>query len=215
MYKREINRIIGKFFKDSEINSEEKFYRFIDRKKIMVFVPVEYAGKVAEEMSRAGAGIIGNYEMCSFRTSGTGTFKPGKNARPFAGKKNTLSEVSEVKLEMECDPRDLNKILDSLLISHPYEETAYEIYDFKKRDKKETGMILNLKSGISIKDLISRMNKKLDYDGEELDYKVKKIVISDEEADETILNSAKFTDCDCLIAINSKSNNSYKLYKII
>lgn len=214
MHKRVINIIIGKIFREKEILSKEKFYRFIDRKKIIVFVPDEYVEKVSEGMSMAGAGNIGNYEMCSFRTSGNGTFKPLKTAKPFTGKKNALSKVSEVKLEMECNPGDVNKVLDALLKNHPYEETAYEIYDFKKRESKESGLIVKLKSEMSLKVLFSRMNKKLICEEKDNSRKFSKIVILDSEADETILDSVKFTDCNYIISADSKSDINYKLYKI-
>jgi hypothetical protein len=214
MHNRVINNIIGKIFREKEILSKEKFYRFINIKKIVVFIPDEYVEKVYEGMSMAGAGIIGNYEMCSFRTSGTGTFKPLKTAKPFSGKKNDLSKVSEVKLEMECNPGDVNKILDALMKNHPYEETVYEIYDFKKRESKESGLIIKLKSEMSLKVLFSRMNKRLIYEEKDSNKKFSKIVILDSEADETILDSVKFTDSNYLISADSKSDVNYKLYKI-
>ena len=38
--------------------------------KLSVFVPVNHIDKVAEAIYQAGAGIIGEYSNCSFRTSG-------------------------------------------------------------------------------------------------------------------------------------------------
>ena len=124
------------FFDKSEILFTENFYKFSDRKKIVVFVPYESVDNLIEEMSNAGAGLIGNYKMCSFRTNGTGTFKPNSKAKPFSGKKNELSYEEEYKVEMECVTEKLNNVIDALLKNHPYDEAVYEIYDFKKREKK-------------------------------------------------------------------------------
>lgn len=211
MHKPVINKTISKLFKPKEVLLSEKFYRFLKKIKIVVFVPPEYIETVASEMSKAGAGRIGNYEMCSFRTVGTGTFIPGKYARPFSGIKKTLSQVSEMKLEMECDPGAVNKVTDALLKSHPYEETAYEIYDFRKREKKETGIIINLRAEMSLAGLIKRINKGLDPEVKDLRFKFRKIAIVHAAADETILNSAKFTNCECVLSI---SNKNHKLFKI-
>ncbi len=211
MHKTVINKTIGKLFKPEEVLLSEKFYRFLNRIKIVVFVPQEYAEKVSAAMSKAGAGRIGNYEMCSFRTIGTGTFIPGKNARPFSGIKKALSQVSEIKLEMECDPEAVNKVIDALLKHHPYEETAYEIYDFKKRENREKGMIINLRKEISFSQLLRKMNKRLDFDGKDLSFKFSKIAVVDTDADESILDSAKLTNCECVLSI---SNSNYKLFKI-
>ncbi len=218
MHIRVINSIIRKLFKAEEILSAEKFYKFINRKKIIVFVPDKHVEKVAEGMSRAGAGIIGNYEMCSFRTSGTGTFKPGNKANPFSGKKKTLNSVSEIKLEMECDPADLNNVTDALLKYHPYEEKAYEIYDFKKRENKDAGVIINLKTGMKIKELFKRMNSKPETENDDPESRLCRFAVTDYGADdtidETILDSAKFTGCDGLISVNPKSNKKYIIFKI-
>mgnify|MGYP001174165993 CR=1 FL=1 len=218
MHIRVINSIFRKLFKAEEILSAEKFFRYVNRKKIVVFVPDEHVEKVAEGMSHSGAGIIGNYKMCSFRTSGTGTFKPGKNARPFSGKKTTLNNVSEIKLEMECDPADLNNVIDALLKYHPYEEKAYEVYDFKKRVSKDEGVIINLISGMGIKVLFKRMNSKPEPEKVDTESRLFRIAVTDSEAvdiiDETILDSAKFTGCDGLISLNHKSNKKYRFFKI-
>lgn len=212
MHKPVINKAISRLFKPKEVLLSEKFYRFLNRKKIIVFVPPEYVEKVAAKMSKAGAGIIGNYEMCSFRTAGTGTFKPGKNTNPFSGKKKILSLVSEIKLEIECDPGAVNKVTDALLKSHPYEETAYEIYDFRKREKRETGVIINLKAEMSLAGLMKRINRRLDTEVKDLSFKFRKIAIVNAAADEAILDSAKFTNCECVLSILNKNHKLYKIH---
>ncbi len=42
--------------------------------KLVVFVPIDAVDRVAEAIFAAGAGHIGNYARCSFRSDGTGTF---------------------------------------------------------------------------------------------------------------------------------------------
>ena len=42
--------------------------------KVVVFVPDGDLAKVSDAMFAAGAGVIGQYEQCSFRLPGTGTF---------------------------------------------------------------------------------------------------------------------------------------------
>lgn len=212
MHKQVINKAISKFFKSKEVLSSEKFYGFVKRRKIVVYVPEDHVEKVAEEMSHAGAGRIGNYDSCSFRTLGTGTFKAGKNTNPYSGRKNALSKVSEVKLEMECNPDDVNKAIDALLKSHPYEETAYEIYDFRKREKREIGIIINLKAEMSLAGLMKRINKRLDPEIKDLNFKFRKIAIVHAAADEAILDSAKFTNCECVLSIFNKNHKLYKTH---
>ncbi len=202
---------IKKFFNEKEILSAEKFYEFINRIKIIVFVPHKFVELVAAEMSAAGAGRIGNYDMCSFRTEGMGSFKPNRKAKPLLGKKNHLSKIEEVKLEMECDPDNVNKVIDVLLKTHPYEEAAYEVYNFKKRSRKSTGVIINLKSKVKLQELFRRMNTKLTGEDLSLSHTFKKMIITDSDVSESVILSAGFTGSDYLISI---SNKNFKLFKL-
>lgn len=208
----EFEKSLSKIFKDKDILSVENFYKFIDRKKIIVFVPLNFIDKLTLELSNAGAGLIDNYEMCSFRSEGTGTFKPDEKAKPFSGKKNLLSYEKEFKLEMECDSGKLNKVIDALLKHHPYEEPVYEIYDFRKRDKASDGIIVNLKRFIKLREIVKRLNLKIEICKTDLKSEIRKIAITSySKENEILINSARLIYCDCMILV---SKNNYKLFKI-
>src|SRR5713226_8050714 len=97
-------------------------------RKIAVFVPTAYIEKVTEALSSAGAGVIGKYDHCSFRTEGTGTFRGGEDAKPFLGKIGNLEQVPEVRLEMIVPRWKVPEVVESMRSAHPYEEIAYDIY---------------------------------------------------------------------------------------
>ncbi len=206
-----MNRFVSQFFKPNEILYTDNFYKYINKKKVIVFVPLKFLEKLALEMSEAGGGVIGNYLMCSFRTHGTGTFKPDKKSRPFSGKKNQLNYVEEVKLEMECDPDKLNSVIDSLIKHHPYDEVAYEIYDFKKRDRKLPAEIVMLKSKMNFDELLGRLNQKINFDLKYLKFKFEKLVISALAINEHMIESAIFMNCQCILSVSKKN---YKLLRI-
>ncbi|MDQ3022542.1 MAG: hypothetical protein M3R36_18540 [Bacteroidota bacterium] len=206
-----MDKLTGKIFYEKEILSVENFYRFFDRKKIITFVPFNFLEKLALEMSNAGAGLIGNYEMCSFRTEGIGTFKPNEKTKPFSGKKKILSYEEELKLEMECAAESLNKVIDAILRNHPYEEPAYEIYDFKKRDKKNIGITINLLNKIKFKEIIVRTNSGIECNKTDINHKVNKIAMTSCIINDNIINSARFINCGCLIKV---LKNNFKLFKI-
>ena len=98
-------------------------------KKIVVYVPEEHVLRLIEAMSEQGAGIIGNYEQCSFRSSGVGTYKPMSGAAPYAGRIGTLESADEVRLEMMAPVWKLESILRAMRGAHPYDEVAYDVYD--------------------------------------------------------------------------------------
>jgi dinuclear metal center YbgI/SA1388 family protein len=97
-------------------------------KKLVTYVPVNYADKVRAALFAAGAGQIGNYTEASFNTEGTGTFKAGENADPFVGQKGVLQKEPEIKIEVIYPVNLENKILVALFMEHPYEEVAYDLY---------------------------------------------------------------------------------------
>jgi dinuclear metal center YbgI/SA1388 family protein len=96
-------------------------------KKLVTFCPAEHADKVRTALFDAGAGHIGNYDSCSYNASGTGTFRGSSDTNPFAGKANELHFEPEVKIESIFPVHIQNKLIEALLVNHPYEEVAYDI----------------------------------------------------------------------------------------
>jgi dinuclear metal center YbgI/SA1388 family protein len=96
--------------------------------KLVVYVPATHLEEVRAAICTAGAGYIGKYADCTFRTQGTGTFRPGQDTNPFIGKTGELEEVDEFRLETVIYEQDLKKVLNSMHQAHPYEEVAYDLY---------------------------------------------------------------------------------------
>ncbi|HCN36496.1 MAG TPA: hypothetical protein DIS94_02120 [Bacteroidetes bacterium] len=59
---------------------------------------------------------------------------------------------------MECNENDLNKIIDVMMSSHPYEEVAYEIYDFKRRTEYTDGVIIRFNKPIDLNNSLGKVN---------------------------------------------------------
>lgn len=96
--------------------------------KIVVFVPETHADAVRQAMGEAGAGLIGDYEYCSFSVKGIGRFIPLKTAHPAIGTIGKLEEVIEERIETVCYKKDLTKIIKAIKKAHPYEEVAIDVY---------------------------------------------------------------------------------------
>ena len=97
-------------------------------RKIVVFVPEPDADAVAEALSGAGAGRIGDYTRCTFRSPGTGTFFGGEGTDPYAGEKGRLESVSELRLETVVPAHLAPKAVAAVRAAHPYEEPAFDLY---------------------------------------------------------------------------------------
>ncbi len=99
-----------------------------DLKKLVTFIPGEHADKVRQAVFNAGAGVIGEYDQCSYNVEGLGTFRGSENTIPFIGKKGELTFEKEVRFETIFPSRFQSEIITALLKTHPYEEVAYDIY---------------------------------------------------------------------------------------
>jgi hypothetical protein len=154
-----------KIFGSSNIKGIEAINKCYSRKyKIIVFVPQENVDELTFAMASAGAGVIGGYSLCSFRTRGAGTFIGGKSSNPFSGTKGKLEMVEEIKLEMICDEGSLDAAIDEMYMVHPYEEPAYEIHPLMVRAKKANNDIIavSFKKHLELKTILSKINKSLD-----------------------------------------------------
>jgi dinuclear metal center YbgI/SA1388 family protein len=130
--------------------------------KLSVFVPVSHISKVADAMHQAGAGIIGEYTNCSFRTNGTGTFKGSNKSKPALGKKEKVETVEEAKLEIIIDQWNLNKVINSMKNAHPYEEVAYDVYPLKNDNVNYgIGALGNLNETMNVKEFLNFVSSKL------------------------------------------------------
>lgn len=197
-------------FKKREIeNIEGISFFYISRKKIVTYVPLEFVDKLTFEMSFAGAGKIGNYRMCSFRMKGLGTYLPGKKTNPFTGKKGKLSFEEEVRLEVECGEESLDKVIDALLLNHPYEEVAYEVYDFQKRTDIPSSCIITFKEPLFVNDIISRINKmiKTEYIGK--NKKISRLFFTTLNYNRKISENAKEKKCN-IILYSENNKNKFK-----
>lgn len=96
--------------------------------KLVTFVPENYADKVRNALFEAGAGKIGNYDLCSYNSTGYGTFRARENTNAFVGKKDELHTENEVRIETVFPFYLKNSIENALLNAHPYEEPAYDFY---------------------------------------------------------------------------------------
>ncbi|MGD9328090.1 MAG: Nif3-like dinuclear metal center hexameric protein [Cyclobacteriaceae bacterium] len=129
--------------------------------KLVTFVPKDNVLDVLNAMHDAGAGVIGDYDHCSFRTQGTGRFKPNENASPHIGERNEIEEVEEERIEL-IYPQYLGpKVLESLRASHPYEEVAYYIHNLEnKSEDVGSGMIGHLETPMNMEAFLLLLKKK-------------------------------------------------------
>lgn len=127
--------------------------------KVVTFVPLAQLEKVASAMFAAGAGRIGDYEQCSYRLRGEGTFFGTESTNPRVGRKGQLERVAETRIEMVCPDRCLPEVIAALRRSHPYEEPAFDIYPLTPEPEMGIGRAGNLPKGTTLGSLAKLLKR--------------------------------------------------------
>jgi dinuclear metal center YbgI/SA1388 family protein len=132
------------------------------RCKVVVFVPDSDLQKVSDAMFASGAGVIGQYEQCSFRLAGTGTFFGAESTNPTVGTKGRREDVSEWRLEVVCPEAILTGVLVAMRSAHSYEEPAFDVYPLKPLPGPGgEGRVGELMTALSLRDLAATVKREL------------------------------------------------------
>ncbi len=131
-------------------------------KKVAVFVPASHASAVASAMAGAGAGVIGNYDQCSFRLQGVGTFRGNEHSSPRIGSKGTLEHADETRIEMIAPSWRVASVLRAIKAVHPYEEPACDVFTTDVADSRYgMGLLGSLPHGESVSVFLRRVKRAL------------------------------------------------------
>lgn len=129
-------------------------------RKLVTFCPRDHADEVRNAIFAAGAGVISDYDECSFNAPGMGTFKAGQGTNPFAGSKGNRHYEKEERIETIFPAHLEGSILKALIDSHPYEEVAYDIYPLENvHPRVGAGMIGSLAKPMKEKDFLTHLKK--------------------------------------------------------
>ncbi len=130
--------------------------------KIVVFVPEEFVEELSNKIFEIGAGIIGEYENCSFRSKGTGTFKGNDKTQPFIGSKNNFEKTDEIRMEFISDKWKLNSVLAAINNYHPYDQPAFDVFPVDNINiNYGAGAVGEYQKSLSTKDFLEKVKENL------------------------------------------------------
>lgn len=95
---------------------------------VVAFVPSYAVEQVTSAMTAAGAGRIGDYTACSFRSEGIGTFRPGSGTSPVSGIAGEFIQEAETRIEVIASAANQGSVVAALVAEHPYNQPAFHIY---------------------------------------------------------------------------------------
>ena len=134
--------------------------------KLVTYTKPENENQVKQALFEAGAGSIGNYDNCSFVSSGIGSFMGNENSHPVVGEKHVLQNEDEIKIEVTFEKQLQNTILSALFSNHMYEEVAYEIYKTENEHQNiGLGMIGELEQPMKPNDFLQFVKEKMECGG--------------------------------------------------
>lgn len=164
--------------------------------KVVVFVPDSDLSKVSDAMFSAGAGVIGQYEQCSFRLPGMGTLFGRDNTNPTVGEKGRREEVAEWRLELVCPEVKLSGVVSAMRKAHSYEEPAFDVYALKPTSGSQgEGRVGNLSETVPLGKLAERVKHGLSAGATqivgELDRPVRRIAVACGAAGEFLADAVR------------------------
>lgn len=89
------------------------------------YTPTAATEEVRNAVFHAGGGNIGDYSLCSFNTTGEGTFLANAPAHPYAGEVGSLHTEAETRTEITVPGHLLQACIQALINAHPYEEPVW------------------------------------------------------------------------------------------
>ena len=133
--------------------------------KIITYCPKDKSDEIRQAMFNAGAGNIGDYNECSYNVEGIGTFKGKIGTTPYVGNPGDLHKENETRIETIVQSYKINSVIEALLIAHPYEEVAYDIYELLNSNLNVgSGVVGELETEESERDFLNRLKNDLNTD---------------------------------------------------
>lgn len=182
--------------------------------KLVVYVPRGHESEVMEALFAAGAGHIGEYDHCSFRSEGTGSFRGSEKTDPFIGQPGRHEETAEFRLETIVPGACLAKVLARMLKAHPYEEVAYDLIPLANiRNDIGLGRIGRLPVAIELQQFAEQVRTQLDLSALRLvgepSRQVSKIAVCGGSG-ASMLSEALRQGADCLVTGDIKYHDAQR-----
>ena len=183
-------------------------------RKLITYAPKDKVPLLLENLYKAGAGSIGNYDECSFTSIGMGTFKGNQKSKPKLGERGKKTVTDEVQINLIFEFHKQTEILQALFKFHPYEEVAYEVFKLKNENQNiGMGSIGDLEKEMDEEEFISTIQKKLNIEmirnSKKNGKKIKKVAVLGGSGSFAI-SSAISSNADALITADLKYHDFFQ-----
>lgn len=188
-------------------------------RKLTTYIPTNAIEKVRNSLFKAGGGNIGNYDYCSFKIEGKGTFRGNNDSNPVIGEKGVFKEVKEHQISITYETKNERAIINSLFKNHPYEEVAYEITNTENFHQNiGMGMVGELSQEMNEHDFLKYVKEKMKTGcikhSQLLNKKIKKVAVLGGSGAFAIENAIS-NNVDAYISADFKYHDFFKAEKKI
>jgi dinuclear metal center YbgI/SA1388 family protein len=182
-------------------------------KKLQTYVPKLNAEELRQSLFNAGAGMLGNYESCSFNVDGEGTYLGNEDSSPTIGNKGELHTENETAISVTFKKHLESKVIKTLFETHPYEEVAYEISTLENTNQHiGMGMVGELDNEMNAKDCLvfikNKMNTECIRHSKLINTSIKRIAVLGGSGSFAI-NAAKSANADLLVTADLKYHDFF------
>ena len=105
--------------------------------KLVVFVPHEARRRRPRCARRRGGEVLGDYDSCTFTSTGEGRFRPLDGATPTIGRVGEVEVVPE-RVETVFARHLRRDVVAAMKAAHPYEEVAYDVLELASVPGEQT-----------------------------------------------------------------------------
>ena len=177
-------------------------------RQLAVYCPISAAEKVRKALFKAGAGNIGNYDECSFSSTGEGTFRANEGSNPYLGELGDQHKEKEERIEVIFPKHMQQVIVSAMKTAHPYEEVAYQIYILDNVYKNVgSGVVGRLSSSMDVEAFLELLKSSMEIDclrhSKLVKNQIKKVAICGGSGS-FLLSAAKKEEVDIFITADFK-----------
>lgn len=124
---------------------------------ITVFAPESHAQRIADAMSGAGAGRVGEYAGASYTSApGTGRFVAPLGGNPWVGSAGEATSAAEVRIEVVAPRAKARGVVGAARGAHPYEEPLIVAAEVQiARSSARMGMLSDAPAGSTLRSVVA------------------------------------------------------------
>ncbi|CAN5465113.1 Nif3-like dinuclear metal center hexameric protein [soil metagenome] len=155
-----INDTLCDIFGLSEVSSFGSGAK-VKQLQLVTYCPPDCSEVVIRAASDSGAGLIGRYSGCAFKSAGEGRFLPIGGSNPTIGELGQMTKSGEDRIEMVLPFGNAGAVERAIRKVHPYETAVIQFLDVHEHAEQPAGRVGVLPKTTTLAELSALVEDKL------------------------------------------------------